>query len=89
MITSPGGDVEAALAIGQMIRQRKMDVMVGWTLFTGCNPSVKTCKLPKQQKGVYAGITMTSRAYCFSACPFVLASGQKRILGIRRRSGRA
>jgi hypothetical protein len=30
-----------------MIRERKLDVIVGWTLFTGCNPSVKTCKLPK------------------------------------------
>ena len=81
VITSPGGDVEAALAIGQMIRQRKLDVLVGWTLFTGCNPTAKTCKLPKAQKGVYAGLAMTSRGYCLSACPFILASGQKRILG--------
>jgi hypothetical protein len=81
VITSQGGDVEAALAIGQMIRERKLDVIVGWTLFTGCNPSVKTCKLPKEQKGVYAGLAMTSRAYCFSACPFILAAGQKRMLG--------
>ncbi|MEQ1523654.1 MAG: hypothetical protein ABL936_20500, partial [Aestuariivirga sp.] len=81
VITSPGGDVEAALAMGQMIRERKLDVLVGWTLFTGCNPTVKTCKLPKAQKGVYAGLVMTSRGYCFSACPFVFAAGQKRILG--------
>jgi hypothetical protein len=81
VITSPGGDVEAALAIGQMIRQRKLDVLVGWTLFTGCNPTAKTCKLPKAQKGVYAGLVMTSRGYCLSACPFIVASGQKRILG--------
>jgi len=81
VITSPGGDVEAALAIGQMIRERKLDVLVGWTLFTGCNPTTKSCKLPKEQKGVYAGLAMTSRGYCLSACPFILASGQKRILG--------
>jgi hypothetical protein len=81
VITSQGGDVEAALAMGQMIRERKLDVIVGWTLFTGCNPSVKTCNLPKEQKGVYAGLAMTSRAYCFSACPFILAAGQKRVLG--------
>ncbi len=62
VITSPGGDVEAALAIGQMIRERKLDVLVGWTLFTGCNPTVKTCELPKEQKGVYAGQT---RRYYF------------------------
>lgn len=81
VITSQGGDVEAALAIGQMIRERKLDVLVGWTLFTGCNPTVKTCKLPKEQKGVYAGLAMTSRGYCLSACPFIVAAGQKRILG--------
>jgi hypothetical protein len=82
VITSQGGDVEAALAIGQMIRERKLDVLVGWTLFTGCNPTtIKTCKLPKEQKGVYAGLVMTSRGYCLSACPFIFAAGQKRILG--------
>ncbi len=81
VINSPGGDVEAALAMGRMIRERKLDVMVGWTLFTGCNPSVKTCRLPREQKGVYAGLAMTSRAYCLSACPFILAAGQKRMLG--------
>ena len=81
VITSPGGDVEAALAIGQMIRERKLDVLVGWTLFTGCNPTAKSCKLPKEQKGVYAGLVMTGRGYCLSACPFIFAAGQKRILG--------
>ncbi len=81
VITSQGGDVEAALAIGKMIRERKLDVLVGWTLFTGCNPAVKTCKLPKAQKDVYAGLVMTSRGYCLSACPFIFAAGQKRILG--------
>ena len=81
IITSQGGDVEAALAIGQMIRERKLDVVVGWTLFTGCSAAIKTCKLPKQQNGVYAGVAMTGRAYCFSACPFILAAGQKRVVG--------
>ncbi len=81
VITSLGGDVEAALAMGQMIRERKLDVLVGWTLFTGCNPTAKTCKLPKAQKGVYAGLALTSRGYCLSACPFIFAAGQKRMLG--------
>jgi hypothetical protein len=81
VITSPGGDVEAALTIGQMIRERKLDVLVGWTLFTGCNPTAKTCNLPKEQKGVYAGLVMTSLGYCLSACPLIVAAGQKRILG--------
>lgn len=81
IITSQGGDVQAALAIGQMIRERKLDVVVGWTLFTGCSAAINTCKLPKEQKGIYSGVAMTGRAYCFSACPFILASGQKRVVG--------
>ena len=81
IITSQGGDVEAALAIGQMIHERKLDVIVGWTLYTGCSPAVKTCKLPKEQNGVYSGVAITGRGFCFSACPLILASGQKRIVG--------
>ena len=81
IITSPGGDVESALAIGNMIRERKMDVAVGWTVYAGCAPSDKKCKLPKASKGVYRGAPMTSRSYCVSACPFILAAGQRRVAG--------
>ncbi|HUR42840.1 MAG TPA: hypothetical protein VMZ01_01945 [Aestuariivirga sp.] len=81
IITSPGGDVDAALAIGTLIRARKLDVAVGWTFFTGCWPQLKGCKLPKQQAGVYRGTAVTYRAYCASACPFILAAGQQRLLG--------
>ncbi len=81
IITSPGGDVDAALAIGTMIRARKLDVAVGWTFFTGCWPQQKDCKPPKQQAGVYRGTAVTYRAYCASACPFILAAGQQRLLG--------
>ena len=81
IITSPGGDVDAALAIGNLIRARKLDVAVGWTFFTGCWPQQKDCKLPKQQAGVYRGSALTYRAYCASACPFILAAGQQRLLG--------
>ncbi len=81
IITSPGGDVESALAIGNMIRERKMDVAVGRTVYAGCAPSDKKCKLPKAGKGVYRGAAMTSRSYCVSACPFILAAGQRRVAG--------
>ena len=81
VMTSTGGDVDAALAIGEMIRKRHLDVVVGWTYFAGCAPVEKKCKLPKEQKGVYRGIAMSSRGFCVSACAFILAAGEKRLRG--------
>jgi hypothetical protein len=64
-----------------MIRARKLDVAVGWTFFAGCWPQQRQCDLPQQQAGVYRGTALTYRAYCASACPFILAAGQQRLLG--------
>ncbi len=81
IITSPGGDVDSALAMGQMIRARKLDVAVGGTYYAGCGPITKDCKLPKEQNGIYRGTATTYNAYCVSACPFILAGGQRRLAG--------
>lgn len=78
VITSPGGDLDAALAIGEMIRKRGLDVAVGMTYFGNCAPYQKTCKLPKEQKGVYRGFVLTGQGFCVSACPLILASGTHR-----------
>jgi hypothetical protein len=80
LIQSSGGDVQASLEIGRLIRKRGLDVAVGWTLFRDdCKPGIKNCKLPVDQKGVYAGLGFSNRSYCNSACLFVLASGTKRM----------
>lgn len=79
VISSPGGDVEAALAIGRMIKERQLDVAVGTTFFTGCAPAEAGCKLPEDQKGVYRGVARSEYSFCVSACPFILASGARRI----------
>lgn len=81
VITSPGGDVDAALAMGKMIRARHLDVLVGWTYFADCEPSRKDCKLPKEQKNIHRGIAMSYRGYCVSACAFILAAGEQRLAG--------
>lgn len=81
VITSTGGDVDAGLAIGKMIRDRHLDVVVGWTYYADCEPHRKDCKLPKSQKGIHRGIAISSGAFCVSACTFILASGEKRLLG--------
>lgn len=79
VITSTGGDVDAALSIGKMIRASRLDVVVGWTYFAGCAPHDKTCKLPKEHKGVYRGIALSGRGFCVSACAFILAAGERRL----------
>jgi len=81
VITSPGGDLDAALSIGEMIRKRGLDVAVGGTHFGGCAPYQKTCKLPKEQKGVYRGFVVAGQSFCTSACPLILASGTHRFGG--------
>jgi len=82
IINSPGGQMNAALEIGRMIRKAKLDVAVGWTLYGGCKPTDKACKLPKEQKGIYRGTVFSGRGFCNSACPLVLASGIQRLSGI-------
>lgn len=81
LITSAGGDLDAAMILGDLIRARGLDVGIGWTYFDGCWPDDKSCKLAQQSKGVYRGFPVTWRAYCVSACPFVLAGGRIRLAG--------
>jgi hypothetical protein len=79
IIRSPGGSINAALEIGNMVRKRKMTVAVGFTLYRGCRPDEVACKLPKEAKGVYAGSISEYNAFCNSACPMILAAGTTRL----------
>lgn len=81
LIRSPGGSIEAAFRIGRMIRKRGLDVYVGYTVYEGCTPDKKGCKLPEEQGGIYRGKAMEYYAWCNSACHLVLASGTKRLAG--------
>jgi hypothetical protein len=80
VIHSYGGSVEAALAIGRMIRKNKSPVIVGNTIFTGCTPYAKdACKPPKEAKGRYAAAPSLYSGYCTSACGLILAGGAVRM----------
>ncbi len=79
VIRSPGGSINAAIEIGNMVRKRKMTVAVGFTLYRGCRPDEKDCKLPKEAKGIYAGSIAEYSAFCNSACPMILAAGTTRL----------
>ena len=78
IIHSPGGDVDAAMAIGRLIRAKQLDVAVGKTVFEGCAPGHKGCA---PSKGRYRGMAYSVNAFCASACPLVLAAGTERLVG--------
>jgi hypothetical protein len=79
IIRSPGGSINAALDIGHVIRKRGLDVAVGATLFQGCSPVDKGCKLTANQNGTYRGAALDYGGFCYSACPLILASGKTRL----------
>lgn len=81
IIRSDGGDVLAAMALGRMIHERKLDLAVGSTLFAGCSTSRFYCKSAKDKRGFYPGAIVSDNDHCNSACSLVLAAGQKRLVG--------
>lgn len=78
VVSSPGGDVSAAMAIGKLIREREAVVVVGKPLIYGCQPADKTCKPANPKSGRYVGSDLMQSGYCYSACGLVLAGGVQR-----------
>lgn len=77
VISSPGGNVDAALKLARMIRKRGLDTAVGNALLIGCAPELKDCLKTQKEGGVYLGVIMPG--VCNSACPLVLAGGINRL----------
>jgi hypothetical protein len=77
-IDSPGGDLRAALAMGRSIRRNGLAVAVGRTVYEGCTPEETWCGL---MSAYYRGNVASTGAFCFSACPLVLAGGTARFVG--------
>lgn len=78
VIQSVGGDVDAALAIGQMIRNRKLDTAIGRTQLNDCPMLDPRCNEKMVKGGWSSGTVRSGGAYCFSACPLVVAGGVNR-----------
>lgn len=79
LINSPGGDIDAAIAMGRMIRARGLDTGVSTTRFKGCTPRDPDCRLPPRNQGAYSGNAYSGGAFCMSACPLMLAGGIERL----------
>ncbi|MFD1983297.1 hypothetical protein ACFSOZ_11525 [Mesorhizobium newzealandense] len=81
VVDSPGGNVEAALTLGQLIRKNKLDIAIGKTRFDGCLPDGTGCAGNDGKGARYFGEPYASGAMCNSACPLMFAGGVRRLVG--------
>ncbi|RWL73942.1 MAG: hypothetical protein EOR67_31740 [Mesorhizobium sp.] len=81
VVNSPGGNVDAALQLGRMIRKNRLDIAVGITEFSGCSRGMKNCRDNDGKGQPYFGTADDSGAMCNSACPLMFAGGVRRVVG--------
>ena len=79
VVFSSGGDREAAMTLGRLIRRGGLDVAVGRTWFVGCRPEEKDCKVNDGKGSHFLGRAL-SGGYCASECTLMLAGGVRRFV---------
>lgn len=81
IVNSPGGDVDAALQLGRIIRKNRLDIAIGKTEFTDCWPGTEDCGASYGKGVAYFGVASDGGAMCNSACPLMFAGGVHRVVG--------
>ncbi|WP_442577677.1 hypothetical protein ACSBOB_19120 [Mesorhizobium sp. ASY16-5R] len=79
ILFSSGGNRDAAMELGRIIRRGGLDVAVGRTMFTGCRPDEKDCRANDGKGADFFGQAL-SRGHCAAECTLVLAGGVERIV---------
>ena len=80
-LSSPGGNLDQALAMGAMLRERRATARVGRTLVSDCGFEAQdspVCLKLKQSGRVLHGDVFTRNANCNSACPYLLLGATNR-----------
>jgi hypothetical protein len=78
---SPGGNVEQALAMGAMLREKPTVARVGRTVVNECGfeaQDSQACVLLKQSGRDLHGDVYTRGAFCGSACPYLIIGAATR-----------
>jgi hypothetical protein len=78
VLRSEGGEVDAAYAMGRMIRKAGLETAVGGTQLKDCPDDDRRCAAAIAKDGTSLGDTYSDGAFCYSACPLVLAGGTSR-----------
>jgi hypothetical protein len=87
---SPGGSLEAAMAIGRMMRERGVTAGVGRTIPRGCDPLQEreaACDSLKRSGRELLAELRTARTLCNSACVYALIGARVREVGAGARIG--
>ncbi|NLR96787.1 hypothetical protein HGP17_08055 [Rhizobium sp. P38BS-XIX] len=79
LISSPGGDVRAAMEMAYTIRKQKLPVAVGRTRVRACPYAEPICSAEIAKDGSIKGEPYSSGAICFSACPLFFSGGIQRV----------
>ncbi|HEY0125193.1 MAG TPA: hypothetical protein VGC14_26205 [Rhizobium sp.] len=79
IVSSPGGDVRAAMEMAYAIRKQKLAIAVGRTRSRGCPYAEPICSAARAKDGSIKGETFSAGAICFSACPLFFAGGIQRV----------
>ena len=80
---SPGGSVLGSIALGRLIRDRKLEAGVAHTVPSGCDrdkPWEKSCEAQKRSGQELRSEFDPTRAMCNSACVLALAGGVVRTI---------
>lgn len=79
IVSSPGGDVRAAMEMAYAIRKQKLSVAVGRTRSRACPYAEPICPTAIDTDGSIKGEPFSAGAICFSACPLFFAGGIERV----------
>ena len=74
LISSRGGALDDALAMGRLIREKGLPVAIARTMFDNCPEGAPACPGAKGQ-------AITGGAHCASACTLILIGGAERLVG--------
>lgn len=81
-VDSSGGNVDASLTIGRMIRAKGLDVAVTKTELEPCPAKEPRCQ-KLSAEGMKLGMPKAAMSKCASACAFLLAGGVRRMVSLR------
>jgi hypothetical protein len=87
---APGGSLDAAMAIGRMMRERGITAGVGRTIPRGCDPLQEheaVCDSLKRAGRELLAELRTARTLCNSACVYALIGARVREVGAGARIG--
>ncbi|MBX5189984.1 hypothetical protein HJB86_13825 [Rhizobium sp. NZLR3b] len=81
VLQSYGGDMDAAFAMGRIIRAAGLETSIGRTRLPNCPTLDPRCKASIAKSGATEGEVSAGGAYCLSTCTLVLISGTPRLVG--------